>query len=160
MVTRLAPAGSTWHYHFFQWQAPHWGPGRTKVLNRSVAQLWTLSTRDLDLFPLKSCFCGTKISDCTMPVIRYHHLPPHAEGSEVRQCPGVSPHTLLQEQCCPPRVSALLLLKWEKSQRWHNPLNIYVLYQVRASIQLHVIWYVIFALKLSEGFILSNTPLS
>lgn len=36
--------------------------------------------------------------------------PPHAEGSEVRQCPGVSPHTLLQEQCCPPRVSALLLL--------------------------------------------------
>lgn len=74
------------------------GPSKNKGVKQKCST--TLNTFQLGFryfFPLTSCFCGTTISGfIIVSVIRPHHSPPHADGSEVRQCPeSQSSHTII-----------------------------------------------------------------
>lgn len=63
------------------------GPSKNKGVKRKCSTTWnTFQLGFRYFFPLTSCLCGTTISGfIIVPVIRPHHSPPHADGSEVRQ---------------------------------------------------------------------------
>lgn len=93
---------------FLLWQAPPWGPGRAKVLNRSVARLWTLLTWDLDSPPSRDLLRWHQILGFTAPGTGHHHSPPHAGRSEVRGQARPWESVLTHRYRRPPGARALL----------------------------------------------------